>query len=188
VSNYFDGIKEEFLELRDFILKDLRILLESPVGGNYAAALLITTACEVVGPPFYENNGEREFFKNYLVPKSWRSVAASIYDALRNGLAHSFTPKTIVQINGSSVEIGISWKEKPHFKYDPTEATVYINVRELSRALERAFDDYEKELENRRDLCDLFRKRREKKRIVDIKDSTERQAWKRLIASQTIVT
>jgi len=59
VSNCFDGIKEEFYELRNFILGDLRILLDSPVGGNYAAALLITNACEVIGPLRYENNGER---------------------------------------------------------------------------------------------------------------------------------
>jgi hypothetical protein len=170
VSSCFDSIKEEFYELRDFILVDLRILLGSPAGGNYAAALLITTACEVVGPLRYENNGEREFFKNYLIPETWRPVAASVYDALRNGLAHSFATKTIMQINGSPVEIGVSWKDKPHFKYDATEATVYINVRELSEALERAFEAYENELANQSDLCDLFRKRRQRKRTVDIQD------------------
>ena len=188
MSICFNDIKDDFCELRDYILNDLRILLESPVGGNSAAALLITTACEVVGPLRYENSGEREFFKNFLVPDDWRSVAASVYDAMRNGLAHSFATKTIMQINDLPVELGISWKDKPHFKYDHREASLYINIRELSKALEKAFKAYEKELSTRRELCDLFRKRRQKKRTIEVQSQNERQEWKKLLMEQSVIT
>jgi len=180
----FDSISHDFYQLRDFILKDLSILLESPIGGNYATALLITTACEVVGPLCYRNRGALEFFKNYLVPVVWQMVATSLYDALRNGLAHSFATKTIMQINGSSIELGVSWKEKPHFKYNRDEATIYINIPKLAEALKRALEVYESDLKTNGELRDLFRERRQKERHVNVINSDEKREWRRIITSQ----
>jgi hypothetical protein len=179
----FDSIKNEFYELRDFILNDLDLLVWLPRGGNYAAALLIATACEAIGQLRYETGGGSKFFKNYLVPNDWRPVASSIFDALRNGLAHSFATKAILQIPEAPLELGISWKDKSHFTYDPNEGCVYINVADLSRALKHALEVYGKELQADPKLCDLFRKRRQRKRIVDVLDPAEREAWKRLLAT-----
>lgn len=44
----FDEINEYFLELKAFVLNDLGIITNATIGGNYAAALLITTACEAL--------------------------------------------------------------------------------------------------------------------------------------------
>ncbi len=185
VLDTFDAIKDDFTELRDFFVNDLRILLQSPIGGNYAAVLVTTTACEVLGPLRFENNGERTFFREYLVPNAWRPLAGSLYDALRNGLAHSYATKTIVNIDGLRVELGISWQEKPHLRFDSEASTVYINVRELVQTLILGFETYENELKSEQELCERFRMRREKKRIVNVPDA-ERQAWKKLVSSQVV--
>lgn len=181
--NCFDEIENDYHELRDFILNDLSLLLNSSKGGNYATTLIIATACEVLGPLRYQHNGEREFFKNYLTPEKWRPVAFSIYDALRNGLAHSFSPKSLVQINGTTLEVGISWKEKPHFTYDQSSSVIYINVVQLATSLENAFNIYENELRTNSELCNQYKTKRNKKRETNIHNQKEKNEWLKLIKS-----
>jgi hypothetical protein len=178
----FDSIKEDLYELRDFVLNDLSLLLNLPQGGNYTAALLMATACEVLGRLRYENGGGSEFFRNYLVPESWQPVASTVFDALRNGLAHSFATKAVVQIPGAPLDLGVSWKEKPHFVYDAKDGCLYLNVRNLSEALREAFEKYEMELRTDSKLCELFRKRRQRKMIIDVQNAAEREEWKRLLS------
>ena len=79
----FDDIRADFLELKGFVLSDLEIITSAPGGGNYAAALLITTACEALGTVRYGKKDEGvDFFRDYLLPEKWRPVGKSIYDAL----------------------------------------------------------------------------------------------------------
>lgn len=185
--NYND-IKNDFEELRDCFKNDLRILIQSSIGGNYATALVATTACEVLGPLRFENNGEREFFRKYLLPETWREVARSLYDALRNGLAHSYATKIILNINGKDIELGVSWSEKPHLRFDQKDSVLYINVRELAQCVDNALDAYEAELKADPRLCTLFRKNRQKKRTINVHAYDERQAWTSLLSSSTAVT
>lgn len=182
MSDSFDLIEKEFYELRDFFLNDLTLLVNLPKGGNYAATLLVANACEVLGRLRYESGEGDEFFKHYLVPESWKPVASTIFNALRNGLAHSFATKVIVQISGAVLNLGISWKEKPHFVYDAKEGCLYLNVQNLSDALRHAFEQYETELYTDTNLCELFLKRRQRKMTVDVRNSAERQEWERLLS------
>lgn len=179
--NCFDEIEKDYHELRDFILNDLSLLLNSPKGGNYATTLIIATACEVLGPVRFQNNGEKEFFKNYLIPEKWKPVAFSIYDALRNGLAHSFSPKSLMQINGTTLEVGLSWKEKPHFSYDQASSVIHINVAQLAASLEKAFNIYENELRTNNELCSRYKTKRNKKRVTNIQNQKEKSEWLKLI-------
>ena len=188
MANTYDDIKDDFEELRDFFKNDLRILIQSSVGGNYAAVLVATTACEVLGSLRFENNGEREFLRMYLLPETWHTVASSLYDALRNGLAHSYSTKTILQINGTDLEVGISWSEKPHLQFDDQRSVLYINVRELAQRVIEALATYEAELKTRPELCALYTKRRQKKRTINVHTSGERDAWKSLLSSNANVT
>jgi hypothetical protein len=184
----YDDIKDDFQELRSFFKNDLHILIQSSVGGNYATVLVATTACEVLGPLRFENNGEREFFSKYLLPDTWHAVAPSLYDALRNGLAHSYATKTILHINGANLELSISWSEKPHLKFDCQHSILYINVRELAQRVNEALATYETELKTQPQLCALYAKRRQKKRTINIHTSSEREAWKALLSSKAIET
>jgi hypothetical protein len=90
VAVEFNEIKDDFLELEGFVLTDLGIITNAPKGGNYAAALLITAACEALGTLRYgRKDAGVDFFENYLVPEQWREVSKSIYHALRDGLAQT---------------------------------------------------------------------------------------------------
>src|SRR5262245_55326063 len=120
----FGQISVDFLELKNYILHDLDIITSSPHGGNYAAALLIVTACEAAGTVRYgKRDGGVDFFKEYLLPKKWKPVSKSIYNALRHGLAHSFFTKAILKATDKPIELGISWRRENHFEYDPGSAT-----------------------------------------------------------------
>jgi hypothetical protein len=182
MASQFSDIKDDFTELRHFILNDLGIITNASEGGNYAAALLITTACEALGTLRYgKRDGGADFFKEYLMPGKWQPVVKSIYDALRNGLAHSFVTKVILQPANRPIDLGISWSKEVHFKYDPDRGTLFLNVRQLSKDLYQAFERYETELKSDAKLRDRYLVWRKKQRTCEVKNRTEKEAWKRLI-------
>jgi hypothetical protein len=178
----FEDIRKDFEDLQGFVLTDLAIITSVPTGGNYAAALLITTACEALGLLRYgTDNGGTDFFANYLLPPSWRPVAKSIYDALRNGLAHSFSTKAIVNASDNPIELGVSWSKESHLTYDPTKAVLFLNVQQLAQDLRAAFAKYQSELQQDAALRDEFVTRRRKKRVYEVQNESEKLAWKGLI-------
>lgn len=178
----FNEIKDEYLELERFVLTDLGIITNDPKGGNYAAALLITTACEVLGTLRYgKKDGGVDFFENYLLPEQWRVVSKSIYDALRNGLAHSFSTKVIVNASDRPVELGISWSKENHFSYDSRRSVLFLNIQHLSKDLRGAFSRYQSELEQYPDLRDKFVKWRKKQRVYQVQNEGEREKWNALV-------
>ncbi len=178
----FKDIEDEFSELRNFILYDLNLITSAPQGGNYAAVLLVVSACEAAGTLRYgKKDGGLDFFRDYLVPDKWRAVSKSIYDALRNGLAHSFLTKAILKAADNPIELGISWSKEKHFEYDPGRATLFINVQVIAKNLKEAFQRYEEELKKHADLRDRFIKSRKKQRVFEVADQRERKAWKVLV-------
>lgn len=183
----YDDIKDDFEELCGFFKNDLRILLQSSVGGNYATVLVATTACEVLGPLRFDNHGNHKFFSKYLLPETWKAVAPSLYNALRNGLAHSYATKTILHINGANLELGISWSAKPHLQFDHQHSVLYINVRELAHQVNEALATYEAELKAEPQLCARYKDRRQKRQTINVHTS-ELETWKALISSSAIVT
>lgn len=178
----FDTIKNDFLELEAFVLNDLGIITNSPKGGNYAAALLITTACEALGTLRYgRKDGGVEFFANYLLPERWRVVSKSIYDALRNGLAHSFSTKTLISASEKPIELGISWTKENHFSYEASRSVLFLNVQQLANDLRGAFSRYKSELQQNTELRDTFFRWREKQRTYQVQNESEREAWNALL-------
>jgi hypothetical protein len=182
VAVTFENIKDDFLELKNFVLNDLELIRNAPKGGNYAATLLVVTACEAAGTLRYgKKDGGLDFFRDYLVPKKWRSVSKSIYSALRNGLAHSFVTKAILKATDRPIELGISWSKKNHFEYDSGRTTLFINVQEISKNLREAFEQYEGELRQQAELRDRFITWRKKQRVFEVEDRDEKEAWKVLV-------
>lgn len=178
----FENIKDEFRVLRDFVLNDLELIISAPRGGNYAATLLVVTACEAVGTLRYgRKDAGWEFFRDYLVAEKWRPVSKSIYSALRNGLSHSFVTKAILKVTDRPIELGISWSKENHFEYDPGLATLFINVREISNNLIEAFDRYEEELSHQGQLRDRFITWRKKQKVVEVNGQDEIDEWKKLV-------
>jgi hypothetical protein len=182
----FSKIEADFSELRDFVLFDLNLITKTPQGGNYAVALLIVTACEAAGTlRFGKTDGGSEFFREYLVPKKWYPVSKSIYDVLRNGLAHSFSTKAILKVASKPIELGISWSKEKHFEYDSSRATLFINVQELAGSMRRAFRRYEEELKEDARLRDCFVKWRKKHRVYEVRNEKEKSEWKKLLSQVT---
>jgi hypothetical protein len=180
----FNEIKDDFLELEGFVLTDLGIITNAPKGGNYAAALLITTACEALGTLRYgTKDGGIKFFESYLLPEQWRVVSHSIYDALRNGLAHSFATKVIVNASDKPTELYISWSKEAHFSYDSNRSLLFLNIQQLSKDLRGAFAQYQSELQQDANLRDRFVVRRRKQRVYHVRNESEKEKWDALKAS-----
>ncbi|MBB3189315.1 hypothetical protein [Halomonas cerina] len=178
----FGKIKDDFIELEAFVLNDLEIITNSTKGGNYAAALLITAACEALGTLRYgRKDGGQEFFENYLLPEPWRAVSKSIYDALRNGLAHSFSTKAVVNASEKPIELGVSWSKEKHLSYDSGCSVLFLNIQQLANDLRSAFDRYQSELQQRPELRDTFYRWREKQRIYQVQNKNEKGKWNALL-------
>jgi len=178
----FETIAESFRRLRAYILHDLSLIISAPTGGNYAAVLVVTSACEALGRlRFGTESGGGRFFGEYLLPVDWRSVANQLYDAVRNGLTHAYETKTILQIGPHPVELVISWKEKKHLSYEIDKAQLFLNVQVLVDDLRRAFDRYEEELRSQPALRDQYYSWMPRKTTVAITQATDQKAWKRLL-------
>lgn len=178
----FTDIESDFHELRGFVLTDLEIVTSAPKGGNYTAVLLVMTACEALGVLRYgTKDGGVDYFENYLLPKQWRVVSKSLYGALRNGLAHSFSTKLIVEATVNPIEIGISWSKEKHLNFDSKRSILFINVHRLSSDLRDAFTRYESELRQDAELRDRYSAWRKKQRVFHVKGGMEKVCWDELL-------
>ena len=174
----FETIAESFRRLRKFVLHDLELIVSEATGGNYAAVLLVTSACEALGRlRFGTESGGNLLFRDYLLPNDWQPVAGHLYDALRNGLAHGYAAKTIVQVGDRPVELVISWREKEHLSFAAEQSQLFINVQVLAEALGEAFDRYEKELRSRPELRERYRRWVRKKAEVHVTRPRDQEVW-----------
>jgi hypothetical protein len=103
------------------------------------------------------------------------------YDALRNGLAHSFSTKVIVNAADTPIELGISWSKETHFSYDSSRSVLFLNIQQLSKDLCGAFSQYQSELQQAADLRDRFVRWRQKQRVYQVQNEGEREKWNALV-------
>lgn len=177
----YSTIQAEFERIRDFVIKDLRILIENEVGGNYIAISLITCACDALARFNYgqKNRGDLFFTQRMLSPE-WRPVGKSIYDAVRNGIVHSYDTKAI-SLNGRRLTLGISW-EKDHLSFSADKTCLYINVQVLAENLKQALNEFEQELICNSSAREEFYKAMSKDRVQDVKDREELKKWARILS------
>jgi hypothetical protein len=175
----YETIREDFEKLRDFFLNDLDGILSLDVGGNYAVAVLVGIACEEIARVRHgEPKGERVFAE--MLPEEWRPVAPSLYDAVRDGLAHRYEPSVLVLDGGDQIEVAISWREREHLSVEGR--TVFLNAVELVADLRDNFVEYQAALRKDADLRDRFVKHWSYGRFVKrVKGQSEADAWKRLV-------
>jgi hypothetical protein len=93
----YETIRGKLEQLRDFIIKDLTLLVQQETGGQYLAACLIACACEALsrlkyGVPY---KGEL-FFSEMTLPEKWKPVAGSLYNAPRTALFMAMTPSLLL--------------------------------------------------------------------------------------------
>ncbi len=69
----FEQIEPELVELREFVLNDLQRIVDQDVGGNYAAAALISSAYEELAR--LRKEAKHVPFRERL-PEQWRPVGS----------------------------------------------------------------------------------------------------------------
>lgn len=178
----YSTIQAEFERIRDFVIKDLRILIENEVGGNYLSISLITCACDALARFNYgqKNRGDLFFTQKMLSPE-WQPVGKCIYDAMRNGIVHSYETKAI-SLDGRRLTLGVSWKDKDHLSFSTDKTCLYMNVQVLAENLEQALKEFEQELISSSSAREKFYKAMRKDRIQDVKNREELKEWARILS------
>jgi hypothetical protein len=175
---------QELKSLSRNVLTDLDLIVQQDNGGNYAAVLLVMTACDAVGRAVFESaSGGARFFRDYMLPAEWHSVAKSLFDVLRNGLAHSFETKTIVQVGDRPIELGISWRRESHLRFDQARSLIMINVKELAGKLHEALALLEAKMSSDPQLQRAFVKGRRKSRTHEVLGNANQAAWQKLLGA-----
>lgn len=171
-----------FERLRQFLLTDLDRIIGQEVGGNYAATTLIAVGCEILGKLKYGGKGTeagRRFFGELVRERVPTAVADTIFDAIRNGLAHWYDTQEI-RVDGQRLSVGISWRERPHLCVDRKTAILYVNVRDLFKDFTEAVERYARllleDVAARRKFLKAWQKSRVRATHVQ-----ERAAWLELL-------
>ena len=97
-------------------------------------------------------------FINAFFPKEYREIPRLLWDGIRNGLVHTFSPKPF-EYKGSYIQFQFYVEDQnfpSHIEKVNNTILIKINVFELYRILEKAIEAYRAELENSDDLQKKF--------------------------------
>jgi len=153
IQTYLDSI-ENFIQNKEKISKD-RL---PRGGGNLSLPILISTALEFVsalyiGKTKYTGNYDatknvKEFIEDFF-PESYNKFPLLLWDGIRNGIVHTFSPKPFeYQRNYIRFQFFVEDKRTPSevIKIENT-LLIRINAIELFRLLNEAINKYRKTLE-----------------------------------------
>lgn len=176
----YETIRPEVERLRYYLTNDLDRLIAQDVGGNYLAAVLITCACDALS---YLKHGQRnrgDLFFTELLPDLWKPVAKTLYNAIRNGIVHTYETKTII-LGSRRLSVGISWNAKPHLHLSETGTHIYVNIRQLSQDLKTAVAQFEADLKADAKLRKQFHESMQGEREIPL-DGSEKQKWQDMLS------
>ena len=141
----FAEIKQEFDETLGYIRQDMRALGESDLHLNYTLALLICCACDSIA--WHRDLRDYEVFVS-LLADPFKPIGKSMFEGIRNGLAHRFRPDTVV-IGDRRCRFTLSWKDATHLSVIEGEPDwLRLNNRALTVAIVQQIDQYEAELKH----------------------------------------
>ena len=93
----FREIEQEFRQTFGYVRQDIAEILNKNLGLNYTIALLVCCACEML--TWYRglrDDQASEVFTSLLPDtEPYKAIGKTLWEALRNGLAHKFRPDTI---------------------------------------------------------------------------------------------
>lgn len=158
----FSEIQEEFDETFGYVRQDIQAVLKSDLRLHYTLALLTCCACEMLSWHKGHRNPHAIFVE--LLPRTphHQQTGRTLWEALRNGLAHRFRPDTI-QIDTTSWRFSISSGAEPIIGCrlgDPL--WIQINIRRFSSLVIERIDAYEQELRTSAEACSKFKELSEK--------------------------
>ncbi len=180
----YENIRAEVERLCAYLTQDLDILIAQEIGGNYLAAALITCACDALSYLKYGHRNRGDLFFAEILPDLWRPIAKTLYNAIRNGIIHTYETKTII-LDSRRLDIAVSWRAKPHLHLSARGTEVYVNVSQLSQDLKAAIARFEADLKVNGNLRGtFFRAMRGEREINAV--NPERQIWQRVLSQAHI--
>lgn len=145
----------EFVKLRDLIrihLKQMRKLDRKPP--IYAAALVVMVGCEALATALGRDG--HEVFAWLVRPRVSPGLAAPLFDAIRNGLAHAYDTSLLsVLPDRFPVVVVLTWKSpSKHLTIRPgdwlgdgkSRQALHVDIGSLFYALEQVLCRIEREL------------------------------------------
>ncbi|MDP8991214.1 MAG: hypothetical protein M3N41_14180 [Acidobacteriota bacterium] len=160
----FEEIESEFEQTFRYVKQDIAKILEKDLRLHYTIALLACCACEMLA--WHQDSTEDEVFTS-LLPDSYKAVGKTLLDALRNGLAHNFRPKTI-KFGNEKWRLSIySEQGGPFLKVledeeEQQQRWIVLNVRTLSSRIFSLIDAYEERLRTSADARLNFEQKSER--------------------------
>ena len=172
-------IKQEFDETLGYIRGDIRWLLENS-GLNYTIGLLIGCGCEMLSACSGDRtrSGEKIFVE--LLPDQWKPLAARIYGALRDGLAHGFDTKHLL-VDGTEHQIYLSSRERLGTQLVKNDRGVglLVGLRLIAEGLCERIDEFEHLLDLDENARQRFLKARQPAAVLN---TCEAEVWRALAA------
>ena len=175
----YEDIKPTFEKVCHNFSYDLNLLKSQILGGNYITALLIACACETLSRYRYGKEDGVRFFSEKMLPGEWRPVAPSLFDAMRNGIAHNFETKSI-RIGDRLLDICISWRQEPHLHFSPDKKILYLNIQTMVGQILGLLREYEESLVSDPELRRHFSEAMQADWIKK-PEGDELKAWKGLL-------
>ena len=171
------GTPESFQSIRDlFVIHTHQMLKLDRKPPIYGVALLVAVACEVLAKVLPDAVDAEEIFAREFAVHAPRHVGRLLYEALRNGLAHTCDPYPIV-VGNETVRLVLAWKGGPHLRVvglrheeghnqivplarnETPTPFVCLVVADLQRDLVRVFDRTAQRLAADAELAELVDER-----------------------------
>ena len=139
----FKEIEKEFSETFGYVRQDIAELLKSDHPLHYSVALLVCCACEMLTWHRGLRDDQAHVVFTSLLPDTepCKAVGKTLWEALRNGLAHNFRPDTIkigddewrftIFSHGFGPRMRVT-KGRPHW--------IHLNIRDLASRVNLEID------------------------------------------------
>jgi hypothetical protein len=178
----FAEIEKEFRETFGYVRQDIAAIRKANLGLNYTVALLICCACQMLA--WHKDLEDDQVFTSLLPDTdAYQVIGKTMFEALRNGLAHRFRPDTI-KIGNHQWRFAIFWRGESHVSATEGKPNwLLLNVKVLEERLVAKIDAYEEELRHSANARFGFRKKSQKStRTIPPQATRITGAWKSILA------
>jgi hypothetical protein len=142
----FKEIETEFKETFGYVRQDIAEFLKNDRPLHYTIALLVCCTCEML--TWHRDLRDDQAYEVFssLLPDPYTVVGKTLWEALRNGLAHKFRPDTI-RIEDDNWRFTISSQPGPLMRVTRGQPHwIHLNIRDFSSRVISLIDAYEQEL------------------------------------------